>query len=91
MDRAEADRVRGRLFALLSGFDDRLSERDTQLIHEFIEVGEWALPIEQMADVLAEADQALTDHERAEMLALVQEMGMDDRVPRVMEHCPRPT
>lgn len=55
VDRLSADRLRGRLFGLLIGFDDRVAARDVELIHEFIDVGEWGLALEQMADVLAEA------------------------------------
>ncbi len=89
MDRLQADRLRGRLFALLIGFDDRLSRRDAELIHEFMDVGEFVLSLEQIADVLAEDERALTDDERVEVLALVEEMEMDDRVPSAVGRYPR--
>ena len=89
VDRLQADRLHGRLFALLIGFDDRLSRRDAELIHEFIDVGEFVLSLEQIADVLAEDERALTDDERVEVLALVEEVGMDDRVPSAIGRCPR--
>ena len=64
-------------------------DRDGELIHEFIDVGEFVLSLEQIADVLAEDERALTDDERVEVLALVEEMGMDDRVPSAVGRCPR--
>jgi hypothetical protein len=42
-----------------------------------------------MADVLAEGDTPVTDDERSDMLILARMMAMDDRVPRVLEFCPR--
>jgi hypothetical protein len=83
------DDVRGRLFGLLIRLDDRLSERDAKLIHEFIEVGEYGLALEQIADVLSEDEVPISDQERADMLALVEAMEMGDRVPGALGWCPR--
>lgn len=91
MDALQADRLRGRLLALLIGLEDRLTAKDATLIHEFIDAGEFGLSLEQVVDVLAETHREMTDRERAEMLALVADMAMDDRVPRAMELCPRVT
>lgn len=42
-----------------------------------------------MADMLAEGGAPVTDRERAEMLDLVSEMGMDEGVERTLALCPR--
>jgi hypothetical protein len=42
-----------------------------------------------MADVLSEEDTPVADQERAERLALNQDMGMGDRVPNVLATCCR--
>jgi hypothetical protein len=39
------------------------------VIHEFVEVGEFGLALEQIADVLAEEDGPVSDDERANTLA----------------------
>jgi hypothetical protein len=41
-----------------------------------------------MADDLSEDQAAIDDAERVEMLALVVEMQMDDRVARALAFCP---
>jgi hypothetical protein len=81
--------LHGRLSCLLIRLGDRFADRDKQLLHEFIDVGEFGLALEQMADVLAEGDTPVTDDERSDMLILARMMAMDDRVPRVLEFCPR--
>jgi hypothetical protein len=58
------------------------ASRDFTLISEFVDVGGLGLALEQIADVLSEDDHAMTGDERADMLALVSRMRMDDRVPR---------
>ncbi len=55
---------------------------------EFIDVGEFGLALEQIADVLSEDEQPLTPDERSDMLALARRMKMGGRVPRVLEYCP---
>jgi hypothetical protein len=59
------------------------------LLVEFIDANELGLALEQMADVLSEDERPLSDDERADMLALVDRMRMDDRVPRALEFCPQ--
>lgn len=88
MDADQWDGLRGRLFGVLTSLDDRFTRRDASLIHEFIDVGEFGLALEQMADVLAEEDTPISDRERGEMLRLNEDMQMDDRVPRVLATCP---
>ena len=41
-----------------------------------------------MADALGEAGAPITDEERAEMLAFVEEMGMSERVSLALALCP---
>jgi hypothetical protein len=57
-------------------------------LHEFIDAGEFGLSLEQMAGVLAKAATPLSDRERHNLLALVQMMGINDRVPRALDFCP---
>lgn len=78
----------GRPFAVLIRLEDRLAVDQATLIHEFIDVGELGLALEQMADVLSEDEIRLRDNERAEMLALNTRMGMGDRVPHALTFCP---
>jgi hypothetical protein len=42
-----------------------------------------------MADLLSEDEQPLSTEERADMLALVDRMQMDDRVARTLAFCPQ--
>jgi hypothetical protein len=42
-----------------------------------------------MVDLLTEVGASITDQERADVLQLVSEMGMDDQVERSLELCPR--
>jgi len=88
VDRASHEEIAGILHGLLVRVDDRLPGKDVTLIAEFIDAGELGLSLEQMADVLSEDEAALTADERADMLALVNRMQMDDRVPRALSFCP---
>lgn len=88
MDRAYYNEIAGILRGLVIRLSDRLSERDLTPITEFIDANELGLALEQIADVLCEDEQPLTADERADMLALVDRMQMDDRVPRALAFCP---
>ena len=88
MERVEYQEIAGILHGLLIRLDDRIQSKDLALISEFIEVGELGLALEQMADVLSEDEQPLTSDERADMLALVSRMRMDNRVPEALAFCP---
>ena len=76
------------MFGLLTRLDDRLTRRDSTLIHEFIDVGEFGLALEQIADVLSEDEVPISGAERADMLALNTDMQMGDRVPGALQLCP---
>jgi len=88
VDRTYYEEIAGRLHGLLIGLDDRLPGKDVTLIAEFIDANELGLAVEQMADVLSVDERPLSHDERSEMLALVDQMHMDDRVPRALSFCP---
>ena len=88
MDQSSYEEIAGLLRGLLFRLHDRLLGKDVTLIAEFIDVGELGLALEQMADVLSEDERALSPDERADMLALVDRMHMDQRVPRALTLCP---
>lgn len=77
------------LFGLLIQLGDRFADDDTRQFHEFIDVGEFGLALEQMAGAFAGTGAAITDDERDGMLALGRMMQMDDMVPRALAACPR--
>lgn len=79
----------GRLYGLLIGLDDRLHREAARQLHQFIEVGEYGLALEEIAGALAHAKMAITAQERSDMLALTAMMKMDDLVPRALGFCPR--
>jgi len=88
VDRASHEEIAGLPHGLVVRLNDRLSRKDGALIAELIDVGEFGLSLEQMADVLSEDELPLTADERADILALVNRMQMDDRVPRALSFCP---
>lgn len=88
VSRAYCEEIAGKLRGLLIRLDDRLPGKDVTLIAEFIDANELGLALEQMADVLSEEEQPLSADERADMLALVDTMQMDERVPRALALCP---
>lgn len=77
MDHAHYEEIAGLLRGLLIRLGDRLSTKDVTLIAEFIDANELGLALEQIADVLCEAEQPLTADERSDMLALVDRMRME--------------
>jgi hypothetical protein len=89
VDSASCEDLAGRLYGLLIGLDDRLEREDAQLLHHFIEVGEYGLALEDIAGTLAQAKVAITDQERSDMLTLAATMNLDDLVARALGSCPR--
>jgi hypothetical protein len=89
MDPAWFEDLKDRLTGLLITLEDRLEESDAQQVHEFIDVGEFGLALEEMAGTLAHRQIPIADQERSDMLALNNTMQMDDRVPRALQSCPR--
>jgi hypothetical protein len=91
VDEAYYEDLAGRLYGLLIRLDDRLGKEQAQLLHHFIEVGEYGLALEEIAGALAQDQVAISDQERGDMLALSSSMKMDDLVPRTLGFCPGPT
>jgi hypothetical protein len=89
LDAAYYEDLAGRLYGLLIGLDDRLDHEDARQLHHFIEVGEYGLALQEIADALAHATVPITDQERTDMLTLTATMNMDDLVPRALGFCPR--
>ncbi|HEX2819170.1 MAG TPA: MafI family immunity protein [Streptosporangiaceae bacterium] len=90
MDAAYYEDLAGRLYGLLIGLDDRIGSEKAQLLHHFIEVGEYDLALEEIAGTLAEDTIAITGQERGDMLALATQMKLEgDLVPRALAACPQ--
>jgi hypothetical protein len=53
VDRASSEEIDGYLRGLLTRLDDRLPVKDFVVITEFIDVGEFGLALEHMADALS--------------------------------------
>jgi hypothetical protein len=89
MDAAYYEELAGRLYGLLIGLDDRMDSEQAQLLHHFIDVGEYGLALEEIAGTLAQDAIAVTDQERADMLTLAARMNLEgDLVPRALAACP---
>jgi hypothetical protein len=79
----------GRLYGLLIGLDDRIGREQAQLLHHFIEVGEYGLALEEIAGTLAQDAIAITGQERRDMMALAAQTKLEaDLVPRAPAACP---
>ncbi len=88
MDPACYEDLRDRLLSLLIMLDQRLGDHEAGQVHEFIDVGEYGLALEEMAGALSQAWTPITDQERSDMLALTHRMKMDEQVPGALESCP---
>jgi hypothetical protein len=84
VDGAYYEGLAGRLRGLLIRLDGRLGRKQVQLLHHFIEVGEYGLALEEIAGVLAQGQIAILDEERSDILALARAMKMDNLVPRAL-------
>jgi hypothetical protein len=91
MDAACYEDLAGQLYGLLIGLSDRLNGKQAQLLHDFIDVGEYGLALEELAGALAQDTIAITDQERSDMLALTRQMKTGDIVPHALGFCPRAT
>jgi hypothetical protein len=91
MDAAYCEDLAGRLYGLLIGMGDRLKGEQAQLLHHFIDVGEYGLALEEIAGALAQDKIAVANQERRDLLALTRQMKMDDIVPHALGFCPRAT
>jgi hypothetical protein len=91
MDAAYCDDLAGRLYGLLIGLGDRLQGEQAQLLHHFIDVGEYELALEEIAGTLAQHTIAITDQERSDMLTMTRQMKLGDIVPHTLGFCPQAT
>jgi hypothetical protein len=73
---------------LLIRLGDRLSLQTQEFVHDLLDHNERGVALETMADALGDAGAPITDSERTEMLQLVSEMRMGDRVERALRLCP---
>ncbi len=90
MDPGFYEDLAGRLYGLLIGLEDRLGREQAQLLYHFVEVGEYDLALEEIARTLAQDKIAITDQERADMLALAKRMNLEGGlVPDALAGCPR--
>jgi hypothetical protein len=90
MDAAYYEDLAGRLYGLLIALDDRIGREQAQLLHHFIEVGEYGLALEEIAGTLAQDGIAITGQERGDMLALATQMKLEgDLVSRALAACPQ--
>src|SRR5665648_548610 len=80
--------LRGRLLGILIRLEDRLAPSQVVFIHELIDVGEWGVALEAIADVLAEDEVEIHDDEREDLLMLNGRLGMGERVPHALSFCP---
>ena len=74
----------GRLYGLLIGLEDRLNCDDAAIIHQFIDARHYGLALEEITRTVAHRTIAITDQERADMLALadrVDALARADRAP----------
>ena len=90
MDTGYYEELAGRLYGLLIGLDDRIGSDQARLLHHFIDVGEYGLALEEIADTLAQDAIAITGQERGDMLALAARMNLDGGlVPCALAACPQ--
>ena len=80
-----------RLSELGSRLGDRLTEPRRGWYSEFLEVGEYVLALEMLADWLSEEEVPIPDGARTEALALASEMGIHERVSGALSLCPPAT
>jgi hypothetical protein len=65
-----------RAHALPDRFADRLDPADLATVREYAEVGEWGEEIDLLLACLRAAQRPVTPPERAELIALLEAMGM---------------
>ena len=76
MDPGFYEDLAGRLYGLLIGLEDRLNSDDASIIHQFIDARHYGLALEEIARTLAHRTIAITDEERAGVLALAYQVDM---------------
>ncbi len=84
MDPGFYEDLAGRLYGLLIGLEDRLDSDDASIIHQFIDARHYGLALEEIARTVAHRTIAITDRERAGMLALAGQVDVLARADRVL-------
>jgi hypothetical protein len=75
MDPGFYEDLAGRLYGLLIGLEDRLNCDDAAIIHQFTGARHYGLALEEIARTLAHRTIAITNRERAGILALAGQAG----------------
>ena len=86
MDPGFYEDLAGRLYGLLIGLEDRLDSVDASAIHYFIDLRHYGLALEEIARTLAHHAIVITGQERADMLALADQVDVlarAHRTPRI--------
>jgi len=87
MDVAE---TRKAIEALLGSLSGRLPASEIEMAREDLSAGEWHLAFEAVLAALDADGVAVTEPERAELLRLAEELGVDgDAVGELLPHPPR--
>ena len=89
MDNAYYEDLAGRLYGLVIRLSDRMPADRAGWVHHVTEVGEYGLALEDLAAILAHGKTAITDQERADMLALGSRMTLRHDLAGVLGACPR--
>ena len=89
MDNAYYEDLAGRLYGLVIRLSDRMPADSAGWVHHVTEVGEYELALEDLAAILAHGKTAITDQERADMLALGRRMTLRHDLAGVLGACPR--
>ena len=89
MDNAYYEDLAGRLYGLVIRLNDRMPADRAGWVHHVTEVGEYGLALEHLVAILAHGKTAITDQERADMLALGTAMTLRHDLANVLGACPR--
>ena len=89
MDNAQYEDLAGRLYGLVIRLSERMPADGAGWVHHVTEVGEYALALEDLAAILAHGKTAITDRERADMLALGTGMTLRHDLAGMLRACPR--
>ena len=76
-DTAHFEDLAGRLYGLVIIFSDRLPADRAEWVHHVVDVGEYGLALEDLAAMLVHDKIAITDQERADIVSLARQMGMN--------------
>ena len=74
MDPGFYEDLAGRLYGLLIGLEDRLNCDDASIIHQFIDARHYGLALDEIARAMAYQMVGITSQERADMLALADQV-----------------